>query len=352
MTSTFVSAQYNCFLVTSVTAGADERNANRVGDALVLSNLSGVDTRDIFHLPVYVYLIKEGLIVPTAWPEIVTETPSTALVRRNWTFGHVVAKYATDLAARKAEEQNVAVVSFMQATHIGRLGEYPEIAASQGRVCQIWASGYGEDQPVAVPYGGQTLTLHTVPYIDIDGGFPGGSEPPMVLDFATTAIAGSKVTLTQQRGQQVPPNSLADKESKPTTDPSVWPAGGLLPFGGHKGYALMLANELMGRELSGTDGYAETHRGGPTMRHQGVTTIVFKADLFQPQAEFTRRTDELGQRMRAVPPAAGFDEVLVPGDLEERVRATRRRDGIPVLDDVWQSLVDLAEELGVSLPSV
>jgi LDH2 family malate/lactate/ureidoglycolate dehydrogenase len=330
-------------------AGADARNANRVGDALVLSNLSGVDTHGVFHLPAYVSLIKEGLLMPTAWPEIVKETATTALVRGNWTFGHVVAKYATDLAVRKAQEQNVAVVSFMQATHIGRLGEYSEIAASQGMVCQVWASGYGEEQPVAVPYGGRTPALHTDP---ISMGFPGGAEPPMVLDFATTTIAGSKVRLAQQRGQQVPPNSLVDEEGKPTTDPSVWPAGGLLPFGGHKGYALMLANELMGRGLSGADGYAEAHRGGPTMRHQGVTIIVFKADLFQPQAEFTRRADELGQRMRAVPPAAGFDEVLVPGDLEERARATRRRDGIPVLDDVWKSLVDLAGELGVSLPSV
>ena len=83
------------------------------------------------------------------------------------------------------------------------------------------------------------------------------------------------------------------------------------------------------------------------MRHQGVTIVVFKADLFQPFAEFASRADELQSRMRAVPPAAGFEEVLVPGDIENRARVTRAHDGIPIADDVWKSLTDLAASLDV-----
>ena len=288
--------------------------------------------------------------MPTAWPEVVSETPTTALVTGNWTFGQVVAKYAMDVAIRKASEQNVAVVSLVRAMHIGRLGEYSEMAASHGMVGTVWASGYGAEEPVAVPYGGREPVLHTNP---ISMGFRGGDEVPMVLDFATTAIAGSKVRLAQLRGQEVPLGSLVDGEGKPTTDPSFFlGGGGLLPFGEHKGYAIMLANEFLGRLLSGADGYVEADRGGPIMRRQGVTLIVFKADLFQPLAEFTRRADELERQVRAVPPAAGFEEVLVPGDLEDRARKTRKRDGIPVPEEVWKPLTDLAEELGVSVPDV
>jgi LDH2 family malate/lactate/ureidoglycolate dehydrogenase len=315
-----------------------------------LSNLSGVDTHGVFHLPRYVSEIRDGLLVPTEWPKIVTETPTTALVTGNWTFGHVVAKYAMDLAVDKARDQNVAVVSFVRALHIGRLGEYSELAASQGMVGTVWASGYGEEEPVAVPFGGRAPVLHTNP---ISMGFPGGDEPSMVLDFATTTIAGSKVRIAQLKGEQVPLGSLVDKEGNPTTDPSGYPVGGgMLPFGGHKGYAIMLADELMGRVLSGSDAHAEAHRGGPITRHQGVTMIVLKADLFQPLAEFTRRADELGRRIRAVPPAAGFDEVLVPGDPEKRSRAERRRDGIPIPEEVWRSLTDLAADLDVAVPDV
>ena len=201
---------------------------------------------------------------------------------------------------------------------------------------------------MAVPFGGSKPTvLSTNP---IAFGVPAGEEPPMVLDFATTAIAQSKAVIARGENKQLPPNSIVDKDGRPSTEPSdLLEGGAMLPFGGHKGYAIMLADELLGRVLAGADSYAEEVRGGPYMRHQGVTFIVFKADLFQPMAEFKHGADGLLRQVRAVPPAPGFDEVLVPGDLEDRARPARRRDGIPVNDKVWKSLEDLAESLGVEV---
>ena len=50
---------------------------------------------------------------------------------------------------------------------------------------------------------------------------------------------------------------------------------------------------------------------------------------------------------RAVPPAAGFKEVLVPGDPEARTRPTRQRDGVPIPDYIWQSITELAASLDI-----
>ena len=331
-------------------AGADERNASRVAEALVLSNLSGVDTHGVFHLPRYVNEIREGMLVPTAWPEVLVETATTALVSGNWTFGHVVAKYAMDVAIAKARAQNVATVSLVRAMHIGRVGEYAEMAVAKGMIALVWASGYGAEVPVAVPFGGRSPILHTNP---IAIGVPTGDETPMVMDFATTRIAGSKVRTAQLKGEQVPPGSLVDKDGNPTTDPSGYPSGGgMIAFGDHKGYAFMLADEFLGRVLAGADGHTEGERGGPLMRRQGVTMIVLRADLFQPMADFSRRSGELKRRVNAVPPAAGFDEVLVPGDLEARAREERTREGIPIPVEVWRSLTDLAQSLEVPVPPV
>ena len=311
------------------------------------SNLCGVDTHGVFHLPRYVDEIKRGMLVPTAWPQVVKETATSALITGNWTFGHVVAKRAMEIAIEKASAQGVTVVSLVRLMHIGRLGEYAEMAAAAGMASQIWASGYGVETPVAVPFGGREPSLHTNP---IAIGVPGGEEPAMVLDFATTVIAGSKVRIAQNRGEQVPPGSLVDREGNPTTDPSGFPdEGGLMPFGGHKGYAIMLANEFLGRVFAGADAFSEEDRGGAGMRHQGVTMIVLKADLFQSMVQFGRGSDSLQRRIRAVPPGKGFESVMVPGDLENRARVIRRRDGIPVPDDMWSSLVKLGSMLGVEV---
>ena len=327
--------------------GASDENADRVAEGLVLSNLSGVDTHGVWHVGGYVAEVKDGYIVPAARPEIIVETPTTALVTGNWSFGFVAAKYAMDLAIQKAREQNVAIVGIVQCNHIGRVGEYAEMAAAEGMVSFIWVSGHSEEQQSTVPYGGIKKILHTNP---LAIGFPAGEEPPMVLDFATTAVAGVKVTMARRDNKRLPQGSIVDKNGNPTTDPADFFNGGAhLPFGGHKGYAIMLAVEALGRVLSGSDSYAEAHRGGIFHRHQGITLMVFRSDLFQPMADFNRRADELERRMRAVPPAPGFQEVLVPGDLEYRARQRRQHDGIPVSDEDWKSLTDLATSLGVAV---
>ena len=134
------SARELHFLVENIltAAGADVENAGRVAKALVLSNLSGVETHGVHHLPSYVEAIRAGETVPRAKPEVVQETPTTALVKGSWTFGFVSAMYALKLAIERARRHNVAVVSVVQVNHIGRLGEYAETAADQG-----WCPWYG-----------------------------------------------------------------------------------------------------------------------------------------------------------------------------------------------------------------
>lgn len=79
-------------------AGTNDRNANRVAEALVSSHLAGVDTHGLWNLPRYVADIQAGLIAPAAQPAILNETPASALLTGNWTFGHVAAKFAMDVA--------------------------------------------------------------------------------------------------------------------------------------------------------------------------------------------------------------------------------------------------------------
>jgi LDH2 family malate/lactate/ureidoglycolate dehydrogenase len=169
-----------------------------------------------------------------------------------------------------------------------------------------------------------------------------------MFDFATTVLSGVKVVDAKNRGESLPEGAIVDRNGNPTTNPDDFFNGGShLAFGGHKGYALMMAAEYLGRIFTGADSYIVEHRAGPVMRYQGVTMIVFSADLFQPFDTYSRRADEMARRARAVPPAPGFNKVMAPGDPEAETRAVRRREGVPVPDDIWQSLVDTATKLGV-----
>ena len=92
----------------------------------------------------------------------------------------------------------------------------------------------------------------------------------------------------------------------------------------------MLAIELLGRVFAGADAFTEGDLGGVGMRHQGVTMMVMKADLFQPMVQFGSASDSLQRRIRAVPPGKGFESVMVPGGPGEpgaRHPAPRRDSG-------------------------
>ena len=80
-----------------------------------------------------------------------------------------------------------------------------------------------------------------------------------------------------------------------------------------------------------------------------MTMIAFSAAQFQPFEDYASRADEMLGRVRAIPPAPGFGEVLAPGDPEARTRAIRQRDGIPIADDVWQSITDVAASLNIEV---
>jgi len=331
---------------TLMAVGADESNAEDVAEHLVLANLSGVDSHGVWHLLGYVKAIQAEEILPDRHPEILRETASTALVTGHWTFGQPATKFATQQAIEKARSQGIAMVSVVQKHHLGRLGHFVEMATAEGMGCMVYGGGQGEIAPATMPFGGSRPILHTNP---MAAGLPTGmADRPMMFDFATSGTSGVKVINARNRGEKIPHGFIVDKEGRPTDDPhAFFDDGGHAPFGGHKGYAIMMWVEYMGRVLAGSNAYADPARAGDILRNEGGTIIVFRTDLFQEAADYTALADEMGQRVRAVSPAPDFEQVKMPGDPEWETRRIRSRDGIPIEDDVWEMILEAQRLAGI-----
>ena len=330
-------------------AGTDTGDARTLATHLVGAELCGVQTHGIFHIPRYLEEISNHELLPAAKPRVVQRAAAHLLVSGELGFGQIAAEYLVRATIPLAREAGVAVGALVRANHIGRLGHYAELAAAEGLISLICAGGFAVTGARAAPFGGRQRLLDTNPFCM---GFPAGSEAPVIVDFATTALSGVKVANAQQRGEQLPPDSIIDSAGRSTTDPGDFLAGGAyLPFGGagggHKGYAIMLAVELLGRLFSGADAHAVAAEGVPLMRHQGVTMLLLRADLFQPLQRLLDGNDALLATLRGSEPATGFKEVLYPGLAEMRTRAERRRHGIPLARDIWQRFAAAAAQVGV-----
>jgi hydroxycarboxylate dehydrogenase B len=323
-------------------AGAPDDIAAIVADVLVDNHLAGHDSHGILRIPEYVQSVRAGEIVPTARPYVLEESPTSALVSGNWAFGQVTGQFAADLAIEKAKRERVAVLSVVQAGHTGRLAAFTERAARQG-VVMFMAIGT-VNKPMTAPYGGSAPVLGTNP---VSFSIPNPAGPPITLDYATSSIARGKIKQAEAKHEQLPPNAILDSQGRPSTDPHDFFNGGfLLPFGGHKGYALAVIAELLSGPLAGSDAYP-----GATSR-SGIFIFTMDATVFRPFADYERSLAKTIGRIKAVPPGPGFEEVLLPGEPEALSRIQRERDGIPIPEDTWHAVCGVGAELGVDVEAV
>jgi hydroxycarboxylate dehydrogenase B len=334
-------------------AGATPANARRVTESLVSSSLSGHDSHGVIRFVQYTKAIEDGQIDPKGQPKIIKETATSALVDGAWTFGQVGAEVATRIAVEKARSQGIALTALVKAQHIGRLGEYSEMAYEAGVIGMVFAGGFagtaGTSTPGVAPYGGARGVFSTNP---LSFGVPTGEMPPVMVDFATSAVAGGKISLARAKGEQLPPNSILDRDGNPTTDPEDYYAGGMMTtFGGHKGYGLAVVIELLGQAMTGSLDYQDGS-GDPVYATAGSVFIAISPTLFVSEEAYKKQADAILRRIKAVPPRPGFDEVLTPGEPEQRARAGRSSEGISLPDGTWNSIRQLAGKYGVDLEAV
>ncbi len=326
-----------------VAVGVSASSAEIVSRHQVSANLAGHDSHGVMRTPDYVALIEAGDVVPDAPWEIVQQGPSTAVVDANWNLGFVATERAMALACDTAATQGVATVTVRRQGHIGRLGAYTAQAAERGMIAMMTADS-GRAPKAVAPFGGREARLGTNP---ICLAIPSRDHGPVVVDMATSTVAGGKVKVAASRGDTLPPGWIIDRDGNASQDPQAYLDGGaLLPLGadqGHKGFGLSFMVEVLSGLLTGI-GFGVYPDG---VHNDGVFMSVFDVARFRPADEFAAEVSDFVRYLKDTPLAAGYDEILHPGELEARTTATRTAEGIPVTDKILASVTAEAERLGV-----
>ena len=323
-------------------AGTPPDIADLVSRSLVGANLSGHDSHGVIQVPGYVDQLRDGRIIGDARPEIRSEGATLIQADGGWGFGQYTAHACMDLALQKARTSQVALCTVTRVNHIGRLGEWAEQAASAGLIGMLGVS-WGNGPFAATPYGGAKRVLSTNP---IAFGIPMADGKRIVLDFATTAVAEGKLRVARSKGQNVPEGWIVDSAGRPTTDvEQFYEHGGmLLPFGGHKGFALSLVIELLSIALPAADQTADQHG-----RQNGAFFVAIDPTAIRSLDEFGEAAAAICQRVIDVPPAPGFDGVLLPGQPEERSRQAREVSGIEIAESTWDAIQAAAQSVGTDV---
>ena len=127
--------------------------------------------------------------MPGAPIDIVSATPTTTVIDGNWGFGYVVTEEAMKRTIAKADAHNVAAATVYRQGHVGRVADYPLMAAEQGMIGLMTADS-GRGPKSVAPFGGRTARLGTNP---ISIAVPADLEGPLYLDMSTAAAAAGKI---------------------------------------------------------------------------------------------------------------------------------------------------------------
>lgn len=324
-------------------AGCAAEEAAIVADHLVEASLVGHDSHGIIRVAKYVDWLLAGQVIANRHAEVTLDSGVFLRVSGGFGLGQVIAREAMQLAIARAGETGICVLALSDSGHIGRIGAWAEMAAAAGLVSMHFVNTSGLGILVA-PFGGSDRRLSANP---IAAGIPRRDGPPIIVDLSTASIAEGKIQVARNKGTALPDGMVLDGAGRPTTDPQAFYAerGAILPFGGHKGYALSLLVEVLAGTLTGG---GSSHPKAPTANRlvNNMLAILLRPASLVPDADYAADIERLTGWVLASPPVAPGGRVLLPGDIERQTKAERSAAGIPLDNTTLRDLLATGRRVG------
>lgn len=325
--------------------GVPDPDAELLADTLVMAELWGHASHGMLRLPWYVARLRSGATQRVTRITTVRDTGALLVLDGGDGIGQVIADRAVTLGIERAKAHGVSAIGIRNSGHFGTAAYFTRRAAEQGCVALLCTNA----SPAMAPWGGKHKSIGTNPW---SIAAPAGQHGVVVMDLANTAVARGKIYLAAERGTPIPQGWAADAEGNPTTDPRAAIEGLILPMAGPKGYVMSFMFDILAGVLTGSAFGDQVAGPYEPDRKSGAGHLLLTIDVaaMADPAEYAERIEALIDATRQAPKASWADEILVPGELEDR-NAELHAAGIELTAKTWSSLADLATETNVALPS-
>lgn len=307
--------------------GCADHIAKEVAHHLTDASLCGVESHGIMRCLQYAEQFQSGYMDSTATPILTTDERDNVEINGNGGIGIPAMRMAYQHAVKAATENGITMLAIRNLGHTGRHGAFADEAAEKGILTILIGGGNRSTWRQVAPYGGAQAKLPTNPYCI---GFPGGGRGSVVLDFATSKIAGGWIYAAKNAGASLPPNCVIDKHGLPTTNPDdYFDDGAILPSGEQKGYALALMAELIAEALL-----------GKVKTEANWLLIAIDSNRYQDSSQLKTMAETILDDIRRCPPAPGFDKVEIPGERERQCRKLAHGN-IQIPEKTWTDILTL-----------
>lgn len=331
--------------------GFTSDEAEQITDVLLLSDLYGIESHGMQRLVRYHKGIEKGLIHVDAKPEIVFETPVSAVIDAHDGMGQLVSIKAMNIAIEKAKKSGMAVVSVRNSNHFGIAGYYAKMACDAGLV----GFAMTNSEAIMVPTYSRLALLGSNP---IAITMP--AEPyPFFFDSSTTVVTRGKLEIYNKLSKPLPEGWALDENGNPCSDASRVlsnivgkKGGGIVPLGGseetlggHKGYGYGMLCEIFCSIFSGGLTSNHTHIGSKGGTCHGFMAI--NPEIFGDAEGMKERFSTFLQELRDAPKAEGQERIYTHGEKEIIAYADRMENGIDVNINTVYEMKNLCDYLNM-----
>ena len=328
--------------------GFSETEAERITDVLLAADLSGIESHGIQRMVRYHKEITGNMVHPLEKPEILRETPISALMDGHAGMGQLIGIEAMNLAVKKAKNTGFGIVTVKNSNHYGIAGYYAKLAAEEDLI----GLSMTNTEAIMVPTNGKVPKLGTNP---IAFAMP-ASPNAFCFDAATTVVPRGKLEVYVKRGNGLPLGWALDETGHDSDDADrvlkniiAKTGGGILPLGGsgelhsgYKGYGFALLVEIMTSILSGGTAAPDIYK---TAGESGICHCFIALDygMFGDKAAIEQRFSAFLQEIRDSEKAEGEERIYVHGEKEWEARERILKDGIPFNEKTYSEMKMIAE---------
>jgi len=299
--------------------GATAEEAAVFADVLIEAELRGRPTHGLIRAPG----IARGLRQRSSGAiRVVEERGPLVRIDGADQSGYLVGAFMADRAVAVARREGYAMLGARNTRHSGMLGYYASRVAMHGIIALMMA----DCAPMVTPWGAREPVLGTNP---LAAAFPAAPHP-ILIDLGTGATTYGAIRHAAETGNTIPEGCALDSEGRLTTSPERVAA--ILPFGGHRGYAIGLMVQLLAGVAVGAAPLPEDHAD------YGIFMLAMRTDLFTSRDHYERGIADIIRRIKSARPLRPGDEVLLPGERAWRERELRLRDGIECSDELHRRL--------------
>lgn len=344
--------RFCCDAFTKFGFTADE--AAQITDVLLLADLYGIRSHGTQRLVRYHKAIENGSVNVNAKPEVVFETPVSAVIDGHAGMGQLISIYATKMAIEKAKKVGMAFVTVRNSNHYGIAGYYTKMACDAGMI----GISTTNTESIAVHTNSKQALLGSNPIA-----FAMPADPyPFWFDAATTVVPRGKLEVYHKESKELEYGWAVGDDGSVSTDAehvlgcinNKIGTGGILPVGGsteasgsHKGYGYSMICEL----LSAITSFGATSNHHVRKKGQGAGSchsfIVIDPKIFGDAELMKKNLSVFLQELRDAKRADEQVPIYTHGEKECVGYEKRMKEGIDVNISTVAEMINICNYLGM-----